>query len=80
MLHCDNRYGSGWEKNGSLEFNLTLQTCNINEVRVTLNLIIGTLLQTMCIASFGDESLDGKSNTTHHFFAGCHDPSYQSGR
>ena len=28
----DDRYGSGWEKNGSLEFNLTLQTCNINEV------------------------------------------------
>jgi len=59
-------YGSGWEKNGSLEFNLTKQTCNINE--------------TMCIASYGDESLDGKSNTTHHFFAGCHDPSYQSGQ
>ena len=41
---------------------------------------IGTKSQTMCIASYGDESLDGKSNTTHHFFADCHDPTYQSGR
>ena len=61
---------------------MTLQTCNINEVSSHLTLVSerAEKLQTMCIASYGDESLDGKSNTTHHFFAGCHDPTYQSGR